>query len=98
MLDKYILPNDGVRSRIIDGETVVLNLKDNSFYFLNLVGARIWELANGKIKVSKIIDIIFKGFDIDHKTAQKDVINFIKELSKNKMLNLYDKPRIASKA
>lgn len=93
MLNKYILPDKNIRSRVIDGETVLLNLRDNSIYFLNPVGNLIWNLANGKIRIQKIIEATCKEFDVDYKVAQKDVINFIKRLSKKNMLSLYDKPK-----
>ena len=93
MLNKYILPDKFIRSRIIDKETVLLNLKDNSIYFLNPTGNLIWNLANGKTKVQKIIDAICKDFKVDYKLAEKDAFSFIKGLSKKKMLNLYDKPK-----
>ena len=93
MLNKYILPGKFIRSRIIHGETVLLNLKDNSIYFLNPTGNLIWNLANGKTKVQKIIDNICKEFKVDYKLAEKDAFTFIKDLSKQKMLTLYDKPK-----
>ena len=97
MLNKYLLPDKNIRSRVIDGETVLLNLKDNSIYFLNPTGNLIWNMANGKTKIQKIIDKICREFKVDYNVAQKDAINFIKGLLKKNMLNLYDKPKLMPK-
>jgi len=98
MLDKYVLPDKKIYCRIIDGEVVILNFKDNTFYFLNPMGSFIWNLADGKTKVNKIIGAILEEFDIDYKTAEKDTSSFIERLSKNGILNLYDKPKTALKS
>ena len=98
MLDKYVLPDKKIHCRIIDGETVILNLKDNAFYFLNPMGSFIWNLADGKTKVNKIIDAVLKEFDVDYETAEKDASSFINKLSKTGVLSLYDKPQTALKS
>jgi hypothetical protein len=98
MLDKYVLSDKRTHCRIIDGETVILNLKDNAFYFLNPMGSFIWNLADGKTKVNKIIAAMLKEFDVDYETAEKDASSFIKSLSKKGILNLYDKPQTALKS
>ncbi len=98
MLDKYVLPDKRIHCRIIDGEAVILNFRDNAFYFLNPMGSFIWNLADGKTKVNKIIVAILKEFDVDYETAEKDASSFIKRLSKKGILNLYDKPKTALKS
>jgi len=98
MLNKYVIPDKNICSRMIDGEIALLNLKDNSLYFLNSTGTVIWNLANGKTKISKIVDNIVKAFDIDYQNAQKDTFDFIRRLSKEKMLNVYDKPKASNKS
>lgn len=98
MLDKYIVPDKKIHCRIIDGEEVILNLRDNAFYFLNFMGSFIWNLADGKTKVNKIIAAILKEFDVDYETAEKGTSSFMKRLSKKGIWSFYDKPKTALKS
>ena len=77
-------------SRIIDGEAVIVLLKKSRVHVLNEVGSRIWELSNGKRSIKKIADTIFKEFKVTKKKALKDTTEFVKSLTKKKMLTLKD--------
>ena len=45
----------------LDGEAVILNLKDDVYYGLNPVGARIWNLIQEPKTVGKIKDVLLKN-------------------------------------
>lgn len=84
--DKFIRNND-IAWRTIDGEALVVNPKDSLIYPLNDVGTRIWELFDGKRRVSDIASIICEEFEADAKAMQDDVMNFIEDLSKAGLVN-----------
>ena len=92
MIDMYVAQNQEVAYRVIEGEAVILTPEDGMLHSLNPVATRIFVSANGKRKVKDIINCITDEFDIGEKTATKDVINFIEDLTHKKMLTLSDKP------
>jgi len=49
---------------------------------LNDVAARIWELIDGKMKVREIKDKIIEEFDVTPQEAEKDLVEYIKQLEK----------------
>ena len=61
---------------------------DNAVYALNSVGARIWDLADGSLKIKEIVNIICKEFEVDRNTVVKDTIEFIDDLTKRRLLYL----------
>jgi methyltransferase-like protein len=61
---------------------VTNNIADmNSVYTLNETGAFIWELIDGEKNVGEIIDAVTEEYDINHGSAEEDVISFIKNMS-----------------
>ena len=88
--DKIPCKSPQTASRIVDGEAVIVLLKKSRVHVLNEVGSRIWELSNGKRSIKKIADTIFKEFKVTKKKALKDTIEFVKSLTKKKMLTLKD--------
>jgi hypothetical protein len=81
MLDQYVAKNDEKTAyRIINGEAVVVNLKENTFHTLNPVATFIWEQADGQIKAGQMIEKICQEFEVDWNTAEKDCLDFLGEL------------------
>jgi hypothetical protein len=58
------------------------NIADmNSVYTLNETGAFIWEQFDGKRTLEEIIVALTNEYDIDSKTAESDVLDFINKMS-----------------
>jgi hypothetical protein len=51
-----------------------------SFYVLDGVGGRIWELIDGHRFVEEIKEIILSEFDADPMQAETDLMSFLEEL------------------
>jgi len=78
MLDKYVVRNNEKTAyRVIDGEAVVVNLKDSTFHTLNPVATFIWEQADGRIKAGQMIEKICDEFEVDWDTAEEDCLEFL---------------------
>lgn len=90
MFDKYPAPHPQVAARIIDGEAVILLPENVQVKVLNVVGSRIWELADGTRSVGEITKIIVAEYDVTAQQAERDVNEFIQELVDKKMLVLAD--------
>ena len=57
---------------------VTNNIADmNSVYTLNETGAFIWEQIDGKRNIEDIIGLVIQEYDIDVKTASRDVLEFV---------------------
>ena len=72
-------------TRCIKGETIIVPVKGNvgdldSIYTLNEVGTLVWELIDGKNRVSQIIEAICSEYDITPEEAEKDVIELVGSL------------------
>ena len=86
-LDKVYKKSDSIVSRKIADEFILVPIKQNvgdleSISTLNEVAARIWELIDGKKKVREIKDKIVEEFEVTPQQAEKDLIEYLKQLEK----------------
>lgn len=81
MLNRYInIKNEKIAYRNIDGEVVIIYLKDNTLHILNPVATFIWEHFDARTQIKDIIKEVSEEFDVDYKTAEKDCLDLISDL------------------
>lgn len=71
--------------RRIQDETILVPIRSNagdldSIYVLNEVGARIWELIDGKKNIAEIVSAICSEYEISPEEAETDIAGFLKRL------------------
>ena len=86
-LDKVYKKSDSIVFRKIADEFILVPIRQNvgdleSIHTLNEVAARIWELIDGKKKAREIKDKIVEEFEITPQKAEKDLIEYLKQLEK----------------
>ncbi len=84
-LDKIYCLKDRVASRKIVDEVILVPLRDSvaemeNLYTLNEVGARVYELVDGKRSVGNICAVIVDEFDVSAEQAEADVSQFVEQL------------------
>ena len=68
-------------SQEVNGETVILDLNSESYFGLDEVGTRIWQLLNEYGDIEKAYDTMLEEFDVDEKTLRDDLEELINKLS-----------------
>jgi len=86
-LEKRFSKDPSVVFRKIADEFILVPIKQKasdveSIYTMNDVASRIWELINGKRSLKDIRTIIIKEFEVSPEEAEKDLIEFSKQLEK----------------
>ena len=69
-------------------EAVILNMETSEYYSANDTGTFIWELLSAGKPPAKIAAALAAEYGIPETQAEKDTADFLKELSKLKILNL----------
>ncbi len=87
LLDKVYKKSDSIVFRKIADEFILVPIRQivgdlESISTLNEVAARIWELIDGKMKVREIKDKIVEEFEVTPQKAEKDLIEYLKQLKK----------------
>lgn len=86
MLEERLRRQEGVLAQEAHGRTVLLRLEDGGYYALDEVGAMIWELCDGSRAVAEIVAILCEEFDAPESTVQEDVLEFIGDLRRERLL------------
>ena len=80
--------DDDVVSRTIDGEAVLVHAGQRRVRVLNSVGARLWELADGKHTAGEAAEIIAAEYGVDPARANSDVLAFFADLAERGVLRI----------
>lgn len=85
-LEDIIKRDPEMLSSNMDGETVMMSVENGEYYGLNEIGTRIWELSENEIKVNDMIESLMEEYDVDRETCLADVMEFLEELGKKKLI------------
>jgi hypothetical protein len=90
-LEKIYKKSDAVVSRKIGDEFILVPIKQDvgdleSIYALNETAALIWELLDGKRKVSQIKENLIEVFEVEPEEAEKDLMEHLQQLEEIKAI------------
>jgi hypothetical protein len=72
----------------LEGEAVILYLKNGTYYTLNPVGTRIWNLVQKPIRVREIRDEILAEYDVDSGRCEDELIALLHDLEKEGLIKI----------
>jgi hypothetical protein len=78
-----------VKTRLVNGETLVLNRHEELVHQLNRTASYIWQRCDGQSTPKEIASQVCQAFEVDQSTALRDVLEIIQRL---KQLNLLESP------
>ena len=82
---KWSIPPQ-VMSRLVDDETVLLDLESGMYFGLDGVGKRIWESVTDGKSLGEIAAVITAEYEVDEAQALSDVIAFASDLVERGLL------------
>jgi hypothetical protein len=75
----------------INGETVLLDLKSESYFGLDVTGTRIWQLLQENDDLPAVHKIMSTEFEVEPAQLQKDLIEHMMELESAGLVTISDK-------
>jgi Coenzyme PQQ synthesis protein D (PqqD) len=75
-----VKPKDGVVTQEIEGELVLLDLENNTYYALDEVGARCWALLGEQDALDGVVAAMLEEYDVDEATLRRDLDVLLEEL------------------
>ena len=85
--DNRLRANDAeCAAKVLDGEAVIINLLNGTYYSLDRAGAVVWELAAAGHTVGEIVDGLTMRYDVDASRAQSDVERLVSDLLAERLL------------
>jgi hypothetical protein len=80
-LDRVVVIPDDVVFRELQGEAVILNLASSTYFGLDEVGTRIWQLCEAHRSLRAVWEAMQQEFDAPGDALQSDLLAFIDDLS-----------------
>ncbi len=97
--EMYLTQTADIASRTIGDDTIIMSTTDSTVFVLNSVGTAIWNAADGKTPLSRIIqDRLCPEFDVSEEKALADSREFIDKLVKHGILLVSDVPVVPNEA
>ena len=79
-LNAQISVEKELASSDLNDETVILHLKTGSYYGLNEVGTRIWNLIQNPTTFDSILKIILSEYDVEQQQLEIDLQKILQDL------------------
>ncbi len=81
-----VIPNPDVHCTVLEGEAVILHLKNGHYYTLNRVGTVAWEQLAGKPTLKEIHTLICSRFDVSERQAMSDLMALVNHLNQEGLI------------
>ncbi len=93
MTPRYPQRDPAVAYRVLPGGDLVLLHLDTGFYYSSgAVGARVWELCDGRRHERELAELVAAEYEVSQETAATDVLDFLEELAREGLVRLDGRP------
>jgi hypothetical protein len=80
-------PNrDEVAAKVIDGELIIIRLSDGTYYSMDNVGTRLWELIERRHELPAVIETIAAWYDTPVDRVDRDTTPLVEELLAERLI------------
>ncbi|MGH7721170.1 MAG: PqqD family peptide modification chaperone [Gemmatimonadaceae bacterium] len=74
----------------LDGERAILGLVSGTYYGLNTVGSRVWELLGEPVPVYRIRDVVVEEYDVDRERCEREVVQLLEAMVSEGLIRIVD--------
>ena len=85
--DRFIISEE-VLSQEVNGETVLLDLEGETYFGLNEVGTRIWQLLKSEQTIAETLNTLSDEYDVSRERLENDVVELLGKLSDEGLVGL----------
>ena len=79
-----------VHSQEVGGETVLLDLQSESYFGLDEVGTRIWQLLQQNGDLQSIFETILDEYDVEEEQLRRDLEELVEKLLEAGLVSIED--------
>lgn len=72
-LPTTLMPRPDLVCQELDGEIVILDMQQEQYFGLNVVGARMWQLMSAGKNADQIIETVKSEFDVTEEIVRTDL-------------------------
>ena len=83
----FVIPPD-VMARMVGNETVILALESGTYFGLDPIGARMWELITAGKSLAQVCDTMVAEYEVQRDLLERDLLSLVGELVKKKLVSV----------
>jgi Coenzyme PQQ synthesis protein D (PqqD) len=87
LTDKVTIPEQ-VMARQVGEETVILDLASGTYFGLDPVGARIWQLLTEGRTLVEVCETILAEYEVTREDIERDVLSLAEELHAKQLIRI----------
>jgi Coenzyme PQQ synthesis protein D (PqqD) len=72
----------------LGGEATILNLRNSTYYGLDPVGARVWQLIQEPTTLAQIRDVLKAEYDVDAAQLEADIRDLLEQLAEQGLVEI----------
>lgn len=91
-LNSRVVRSEDFITSTVDNDLVMMSLEKGTYYGLDTIGSHIWEHIAEPIAVHTLCQKLTDQFEVDATQCQADVLAFLNELLKEKMVYVVNQP------
>jgi hypothetical protein len=76
----------------LQGHTALLSITNGSYYGMDRVGSRVWELIAQPRAVAAVVEQLLTEFAVARPTCEQHVLDFLQKLADANLLTITDEP------
>jgi hypothetical protein len=92
--DSVVVASKSQVSSELAGEVILLSLEAATYYGMDQVGARIWELMQNPARVADLRDAVVQEYEVDVDRCENDLLGFLRHLAAEGLIEVRDAPSV----
>ena len=80
-LSQRATPSDDVLFQVVGGESVLLNLASESYFGLDAVGTRVWQLLGEDDRLQRAYERLLEEYDVDPERLRADLVAVVGKMA-----------------
>lgn len=78
----------------LNGEAVILNIKNGKYYGVNPVGATIWEVIQSPASFDEMKSAILLEYDVDEETCEREIKTFLDQMKEEDLVEIINEKAV----
>jgi len=88
LLDHIVTQIKGNIASDMDGEKVIMSIKNGRYYNLGKLGGEIWDLLETPITINNLISNLISKYEVKRSECEEQVLAFLEQLKKENLIDL----------
>jgi hypothetical protein len=76
----------------VSGETVIMDMASETYFGLDAVGTRVWQLMRAHTQLQHVFDTLLQEYEVEAAVLEQDLAHLLLKLEEAGLITLADSP------